>query len=74
LGKSGDVFKDSNRLPYRVSPELVMILKYGPLRPHRRVNAMNLRWFIPIALLIPLRLSAPDAAVGDGARALSLDL
>jgi type IV secretory pathway VirB9-like protein len=25
---------------------------------------MKLRWFIPIALLIPLRLSATDAAVG----------
>ncbi len=28
------------------------------------VNAMKLRWLIPIALLIPLRLSATDAAVG----------
>ena len=25
---------------------------------------MKVRWFIPIALLIPLRLSATDAAVG----------
>jgi len=25
---------------------------------------MKLRWFIPIALLIPLRLCATDAAVG----------
>jgi hypothetical protein len=34
---------------------------------------MKLRWFIPIALLIPLRLSATDAAVGARAATITIN-
>jgi len=33
---------------------------------------MKLNWFIPIALLIPLRLSATDASVGGRAAILRI--
>jgi hypothetical protein len=54
---------------YRVPPELIAALtihasQVSGRKATKEVHPMKFRWFIPIAFLIPLRLSASDAPVG----------